>query len=91
MLSCKSASQVTLVCCKLWFVNVILICCVDIRTEGKEEEIKVVVQKLNRRGNFPTQTGVRFRVLEKRAEGSSACNATRSRNLIEESMVYWDV
>lgn len=41
------------------------------RTEGTEEEIMGVVQKLIPRGNFRTQTGVRFRVQEKRTEGNS--------------------
>jgi hypothetical protein len=47
------------------------------RIEGIEEETKGVVQKLNHRKNFPTQTGVRFRVLET-AEGNCTLEAAKS-------------
>lgn len=59
------------------------------RIEGTGEEIKGVVQKLTPRGNFRTQTGVRFRVLEKRAEGNGTHDSKA--DSFRETMVYWDV
>lgn len=61
------------------------------RIEGTGEEIKGVVQKSTPRGNFPTQTGVRFRVLEKRAEGNGNGTHDSKADSFLESMVYWDV
>jgi hypothetical protein len=60
------------------------------RIEGIEEETKGVVQKLNHRKNFPTQTGVRFRVLET-AEGNCTLDAAKRQIVFKKSMVYWDV
>lgn len=56
------------------------------RIEGTGEEIKGVVQKLTPRGNFRTQTGVRFRVLEKRAEGNGTHDSKA--DSFRESMVF---
>jgi len=39
------------------------------RTEDTEEEIERVVEKLSPRRNILTQTGVRFRIQEKKEEG----------------------